>query len=192
MPNHLDKSLINVKAFLGDDAVKLISLCGLTPLDNWRTWTDNAGNDLHIGEDKKLKIKKSKVIDFKTCDLYYRAPPAKIAETSKWALLAKGVLNNNDCMFIWFIGKDDRIRLLSFVDDECKNKNPLSSGVNTLMYIIENMSKEEVSLVPCDVVEPPVKSNIIEAFSTAWPPVNDSSNKVFNVVQEIISQSKSE
>lgn len=186
---NINKALVNVMAFLDDkDLGSIITYCGLEPVNGWQEWTDNAGNELHIKEDQSIKIKKSKVVNFKSYDLYYRATPSKIADESKWALLAKGMKNGEECMFIWFVSNDNKLRLLSCVEGRCKNKSPLTSGINTLKYIIKNMSSSEVKLAPIDMIEPPVKCHIDMAISTSWPPPNDLDNNVADILKDILSQ----
>lgn len=189
---NFDKALVNVTAFMDDkELTKIITCCGLEPLDDWHMWTDNAGNELHIKEDKSFQLKKAKVVNFKTYDIYYKAAPQKIANESKWALLAKGMKNGEECMFIWFISEDNKLRLLSFVNGHCKNKSPLASGINTLKYIIQNMSSSETQFAPINVIEPPTKCHIDMAISTAWPPTNDTDNSIVEILNNILSHFKS-
>lgn len=169
-----EKAFVSAIAYAGNQIGKLISMCSLEPAKGWRVWTDNAGHELTLLPERKARISKSKIVNFKTYDLYHKSTPKLILANSKWVLLARAIYKNSDCMFIWAVGKDDKIRLLSFIDNVCKNKSPLSSGLETLLYVINNMEDSELVQVSTSEISPPIKCNVLEAYSTVWPPEDDS------------------
>jgi hypothetical protein len=134
---NLKKAIINIQALYPNDKsiFKIIKMCGLVPTDKWSRWTDNGGNILCISKHKVL-IKKIKNTNTLITDVYFKSSLSDISKISRWAMIS---FAENGCV-IWFIGDDDRLRVLVNKNKTWEsNKFPLSSGLKIFKFIITNM-----------------------------------------------------
>ena len=138
------KALESVKAFLpNSDIETVIKVCDLYPFDkSWRKWTDHLGNYIQVYNNKKIVSfiqspfdKSEKIVT----DIYFKSPPGKISKLSKHIFVSfgKNNENNTNVCFVWFLGYDDRLRLLVY-KDKWLNYPPLISGIDTIRPIIKS------------------------------------------------------
>lgn len=174
------KALVNIKAFLPEDKeiLKIIEVCDLEPTDDWKVWTDHYGHNLIVKNNKTVTSKtKNPIIKFpiKIKDIYFKSSARQIAYNSKWVMisLAESVQDSipNIC-FIWFLGVDNRLRLLCYMRNSwVENKMPLSSGVHTLRLIVKNF---EVSgykvIIGSRYINGPYEGNVVKSWVSQWPP----------------------
>lgn len=173
-------ALTSVKAFLPNDneVIKIIDMCDLDPSPKtWRLWTDGNGNNLIIRNDKTVFSKKTKPttrypIIIK--DIYYKSSAKQISNNSKWAMvsLAESIEESipNIC-FLWFLGIDDKLRLVCYMKDAwVENKSPLSSGILSLRTIIKNMEESYKVIMGSGYISGPYEGNIVKSWAVSWPP----------------------
>lgn len=172
-----DKNLESVKAFLPDDleVIQIIQICQLYPTNSWRVWVDHLGNSLVILNDKKVISLREHPLspsDKIITDIYQKAPPNKIAKNSKWALIAfaEGDKNNNQLCFLWMLGNDDRLRIITYVKDGwIENYPPLGCGMKTLRTIAKHLNIEARDISNLKEIKGSVAANIINAWATSLP-----------------------
>lgn len=179
---NLDKALINVKAFLPEDneIISIIKICDLEPLEDWKHWVDFNGNNLTIKQNKSIILTKdipTKKINKKIKDIYYKAPINSISKNSKFALIAFAKSTNSEKInicFIWFLGKDDKLRLSILLKNEwIENQPPLLTSIATIRIIIKNLNIEKFKKIKPSLIKGPLSSNIENAWVTQWPPSNN-------------------
>ena len=169
------KAIINVKASLPEDEeiIKIIEICKLEPTNTWRLWTDNNGHNMIIKNNKTITLKKNNRQPIIVKDIYFKSSAKQIANNSKWAMisLAKNKDNANIC-FLWFLGFDNILRLMCHVKDSCmENKPPLSSGINTLKFIVKNLNVENYkTILDSRYINGPYEGNVVKSWITNWPP----------------------
>lgn len=183
MINRMKKSkeLISLEAYLPKDSeiFKIIEICDLEPIgEGWRLWTDNLGNNMIIKKNKSVVSKKVNPIGrypFIIKDIYFKSSAKQIADNSNWVMisLAESVDGGvpNIC-FLWFLGKDNKLRLLCYIKDEwIENKPPLSSGINTLKTIVNNLEiKKYKVILGSNNISGPYEGNVIKTWVSPWPP----------------------
>lgn len=158
----------SARAFLVNEPIEeMINLCYLVPIGDWKTWGDEYGNILKIGENKSLRIYKD-FCKVKSCpsDLFLFALPDSIAKFSSWAMLAGEVL--------WMVGFDSRLRMMIF-DGKIwlGNFPPLLSGIDALKVISQRYIDNE----PGKVAIPESHQKFIDfnhlANYSRWPNKNN-------------------
>lgn len=175
---HRTRAIESIKAFLPEDAeIELaIRFCDLHPCQgSWRKWSDNQGNFVQVYNTKKLVSFTHNPLDQEeriVTDLYFKAHPKKIASISKWAFVSFGRDNSDSfrVCFIWFLGHDGRLRMVTLKRDEwIKNSPPLICGIDVLKPIIRATLLEGQR---ADIlnVKGPVAANITCSWATKWPP----------------------
>lgn len=179
---HRAQALESVKAFLTNDKdiEIIIALCHLYPSNNsWRKWTDHLGNYIQIHNTRKVTSVTNSVSnkdDNIITDIYFKSHPKKISSISKWAFISFGRDNDNifNVCFVWFLGCDDRLRLLSFSKDRwARNQPPLICGVETLKPIIRNIGVESYRQADILRLKGPLAANMTKSWATVWPPSDD-------------------
>lgn len=171
-----EKALVSLKAFLPQDQeiCKLIQLCNLQPLKDWRHWTDFLGHNLIVAESKKISIFKEhpltpteKIIT----DIYYKSYPKQITKISKRAIIIFGEEDKHgDLCFIWLIGRDDKLRLVTFAKNQwIENYPPLSCGMKTLRFIVKQLLVEQVRSIDHKNLQGPLACNLIKAWVSPIP-----------------------
>jgi hypothetical protein len=197
-----ERALESVKAFLSTDKEieNIIQLCDLHPIkDSWRKWTDHLGNYIQIQNNKRVisfihsPIHKSEQI---VTDVFFKAYPQKISSISKWAFVSFGKNSKDEfnICFIWFLGHDNRLRLVAAKDDQwMRNYPPLVSGIDTLRPIIKNIDVEDYRKADILRIIGPLAANMTHSWSTQWPPsdafkseIKNFSDELSNKVLEII------
>lgn len=175
------RAIVNVKAFLPDDneIIKIIEICDLEPVgESWRLWTDNHGNNLVIKNNKTVISKKINPVarqPIKIKDIHFKSSAKQIAANSKFAMisLAESLEDSipNIC-FLWFLGFDDRLRLVCYVRDSwLENKPPLSSGVGALRTIVQNLDIEGYKVIMGSrYIKGPYDGNVVKSWVVKWPP----------------------
>lgn len=174
----MEKEIESVKAYLPNDAeiLKIIQICQLYPTASWKSWTDHLGNSLNILNDKKvLSLREHPLAptDKIITDIYHKAPPDRISKNSKWAFIAfgEGDKQNNSLCFIWLLGNDDRLRLITYYKDGwIENYPPLGCGMKTLRTIVKHIGIESDNIPNLKEIKGSTAANIIKAWSTPWPP----------------------
>ena len=163
----IKKAKVSLQAFLPDDneIIKIIEMCGLELFDknNWKEWHDNVENKIYVTDDKKLFIKNIK-IKHKITDIYFKSKPLQIANNSKLVMIS--VTNNNN-YFVWFVGNDDRIRMLCYINHEWENRLPLSSNIETIRTIIKNLDINDYKVIDGIKIK---KESVIKTIISTWPP----------------------
>jgi len=196
-----EQAFESVKAYLprNKEIIKIIEVCDLYPMDDsWKKWTDHLGSYIHIFSKKNIKsfiyspFDKSERI---VTDLYFKSHPNKISEISKWAFISFGKDSSvlNIC-FLWLLGKDNRLRLLSYSNGKWqKNYPPLISGIDTLHPIIKYLNVNSYKKVDILRIKGPVASNMTRSWVTVWPPCKKlkqelllTSKELGNAVNSII------
>ncbi len=175
------KALVNVQAFLPDDCeiTKIIEICDLEPLDSWRHWTDHNGHMLVIKNNRTVAIKKeSPTADRKYTkikDVHFKSTAKQISENSKWAAfsIAKSIQypNVNIC-YVWFLGLDDRLRLLCFLRNEwVENLMPLSYGIRSLRTIVRNLNVDNYKVIfGLRYIKGMYPGEEVKSWATNWYP----------------------
>jgi hypothetical protein len=178
------KALASVKAYLPEDKeiVRIIEMCDLEPAGKgWRLWTDSLGHNLIIKNNKCITSKKVNPVSrypFKIKDIHYKSSAKQISNISKWSMISLAESQENgvpNICFLWFLGFDNRLRLLCYMKDEwIENKPPLSSGINTLRTIIKNIDEISYKVIKGSrYVSGPYEGNIIKSWVSSWPPSNN-------------------
>jgi hypothetical protein len=146
----IDKSLVSLRAFIPDDqeVVQIIQLCSLYPTNSWRHWTDYLGHNLVITENKKVVVFKEHPlapVEKIITDIYHKSYPQQLAQISKRVVIAFGEEDKfGDVCLIWFLGKDNKLRMSLFSKGQwIDNPPPLSSGVKTLRFIVKHLGVEQ-------------------------------------------------
>jgi len=177
------KALTNVQAYLPNDSEinDIIELCDLEPVgDSWRLWTDNGGYTLIIKNDKNVIAKKDNPTDrqnIKIKDIHFKSTAKQISNNSKWAMLsvAKNTEDPNVNMcYIWFLGKDNKLRLLCFLRNEwVENQMPLSSGIGSLRTVVQNIEIDDYKVISGSrYIKGTYSGNVLKSWATRWPPSN--------------------
>lgn len=176
-PESFEKSIISLRAFLPDDQEieNIIRLCHLRPTISWKHWTDHLGHTLSILENRKVIILKDhplspseKIIT----DIYHKAPPNKIAANSSHAIIAfaEGDKQSYHAAFIWFLGKDNKLRMCNFSKNEwIENTSPLYSGMKTLRIVSKQIKAGPGIIGSCKELKGPIPANVIKAWATPLP-----------------------
>ena len=200
-------ALASVKAFLPQkpEIADIISACDLYPAQSsWRKWTDHQGNFIQIHSNKKVVSFVSNPLsqeDRIVTDVYFKSHPRKVFSISDWAFISFGRDNNNtfSICFIWLLGLDKRLRLLSYANGVwIKNSPPLISGIDTLRSIIRHKDVNGFNRVDILNIKGPTSAKITKSWVTEWPPSDDLMMEMFNTseeltveIQEIICQKTS-
>lgn len=172
-----DKSLVNVAAFLPDDKeiLEIIKLCHLQPSESWRLWHDNLGNHLNILNDRKVVSYKDLPLSPTTkiiTDIHHKAPPDRLANSASQAVIffGEGDKITSNVAFIWLLGKDGRLRFLTFAKNEwLENHPPLIVGLKTLRVVIKNLHAQQPQTVYIKDLKGPVAATIVKGWATPWP-----------------------
>ena len=169
------QAIESVKAFLPNDKhiEKIINICDLYPVENsWKKWTDHLGSYIKLHKNKKViaYIYSSKdTSEYIVTDLYFKSPPSSIVKISKWAFISFAQTGDiPNIIFIWFLGNDNRLRLLSYKDGIwTRNHPPLISGIKALRFIIDNFNYNgQVKTLP---LQGPLKAKIIYSYAMNLP-----------------------
>lgn len=175
------KAIESIKAFLPNDTEidSIIECCDLYPVyGTWRKWTDNLGSFIQAHNNKKVVSFTNNPLDQEDhiiTDIYFKAHPKTIASISNWAFISFGRDNDDqfNICFIWFLGSDNRLRMVTLRKDEwIKNSPPLICGIDIIRPIIKNTSIEGER---ADVlnIKGPVPAKILCSWATKWPPNNN-------------------
>lgn len=176
--NNAKEALASVNAFLPNDELVgiIIKLCNLHPVGkSWRKWTDHLGNFLQIYNNKKVVSFSQNPLgnDEIITDVYFKAPPEKLAHISNWAFVSfgKGQTDSFNTLYIWFLGIDNRLRFCSFHNGKwLKNEPPLISGIDTLRPVLKNLGIKGFRQADILHIKGPVAINITRSWATEWPP----------------------
>jgi len=192
-----DRALESVKAFLPNDneIETIIQVCDLYPIESsWRKWTDHLGSYIQIHNNKKISSfahspydKSERIVT----DLYFKSPPQAIARMSKWAFISFGKDSDNvlNICFVWFLGDDNRLRLLSYSNGLWqRNYPPLISGINTLRPIIRNFDVDSYRRADILRIQGPLAANMTKSWATVWPPCDELKQKMVSFSQELGSE----
>jgi len=176
------KALANVQAYLPHDSeiTSIIGLCDLEPLDSWRLWTDNGGHTLIIKNNRRVIAKKDNPTNFKNTkikDIHFKSTALQISDSSKWAMvsIAKSIEDPNaNICYVWFLGKDNKLRLLCFLRNEwVENQMPLSSGIYSLRTIVKHLNVDDYKVIfGSRYIKGTYSGNVIKSWATNWPPSN--------------------
>ncbi len=161
------QAIVSIKACYPDnnEILNIIESCNLEPIQNsWRMWTDNRGYNLIIKNDKTAIIRQSSNSQIVIKDIYLKSLPKQIADNSKWSMIS---LTESENVFVWFWGKDDKLRLSCYMNGKWENKPPLSSGINTLRSIVRNLDVETYNSIK-GISWP--EENIVKTLISKWPP----------------------
>lgn len=121
----INKNLISIKAYLPDLPIEeIIKSCQLESYSNWRYWTDQLGNVLHVNDQKKFFISLNKE-RINITDIYLLSPMEFLKSISLKNFI-------NDGKFYSFDSKNIlRIREI----ENNKNIMPLELGVKELFSL---------------------------------------------------------
>lgn len=181
------RALESVKAFLPNDneIETIINVCSLRPIENsWRKWADHLGSYIQIQNNKKVvsfsysPYDKSKRI---ITDIYFKAPPKNIAKLSKWVFIAFGEIDKANVEFIWFLGSDNRLRLLSYSTGQWqRNLPPLISGINTLRLVIKHLNNNIQGQTDILRIQGPLAASLTKFWSSNWPMEDELKQQIIN------------
>jgi hypothetical protein len=170
------QAIESAKAFLGNshEVVKIIEYCNLFPIKTWKAWTDHHDNYLKIhGKNRIISTtyEPKTIRDRIVTDIYFNSKPEKISSITKWAFVSFGKSDHDDVCFIWMLGNDDRLRLVSYSEKKWnRNQPPLISGVNTLRPILRNLDVEGFSKADIIQIKGPGAAKITKSWASEWPP----------------------
>lgn len=140
-----NRTIISLKAFLGQTniaIIDLIKICNLKHTDHWSKWIDDYGNVLKITEDKDFTIILNVNCDNQNIDskdLYIKTHIKHIVKNSIFSLIAI----SDESYFIWLLDSCNILRLYSYIGDIYMGTQPvLLSSVDTLKKIIRNLTVE--------------------------------------------------
>jgi hypothetical protein len=181
------QALESVKAFLPNDKEieTIINVCNLYPIENsWRKWADNLGSYIQIQNNKKVisfsysPYDKSKRI---ITDIYFKAPPANIAKFSKWAFISFGKMDKLNVGFIWFMGHDNKLRLLFNSSGQWqRNLPPLVSGINILRLIIKHLNNNHQGQADILHIQGPLAITLTKFWASNWPMENGLKQQILS------------
>ena len=177
----LSKALINVEAYLPDDTdiLKIIRMCDLEPVgDSWCKWTDHGGHTLIIKNNRKVIAKKDAPTNRKAetiKDIHLKSSAKQIANNSQWGLIsiAKSAVDPNaNICYVWFLGNDEKLRLLCFLKNEwVENQLPLSSGMHTLRTVVKHLDIDDYKpIFGARYIKGTYSGDVIKSWATRWPP----------------------
>lgn len=171
------KALESIKAFLPDDKLigEIIELCDLHPINkSWRKWTDHLGNFLQIRNKKVISFSQDPLGNEEIItDIYFKASPNKLSQISDWAFISfgKDQTNSFNALYMWFLGRDKRLRFCSFHNGNwLKNEPPLISGVDTLRPVLKNLNVNGYRQANILHIKGPIAIDITRSWATQWPP----------------------
>ncbi len=178
-------ALASIKAACPNDfeLFKIIELCQLYPKPDWRHWTDYQGNFLTLTQDQKVLINKTESEDnFIITDIYHKVSISKLSQISIWAFIIFGQNDNQEpIMFIWFLGYDQRLRLISFVKDTWLTpESPLSCGLPTLRVLMKNLEVMNYREIWNQHLQGPIEAKVIKSWTTIWPPSQEFINEMMS------------
>lgn len=188
------KALASAEAFLPKDpgVIEIIKMCDLYPAnDGWRKWTDHLGNFIQIHNNKKVVsfVNNPTNPDERIItDIFYKSPPEKLFNMSQWAFISFGRDNNDifNICFIWLLGADDRLRLLSYSDGEwLSNSPPLICGIDNLKSILKFKNIDDYSKADILNIKGPVAAKITKSWATKWSPSQDLINDLHEFSNEL-------
>ena len=161
------RHLENLKAFLPDLPIEdLVMCCDLQPLKTWREWTDHLGNFIQVYENKRIRTFVDHEAEERiTFDLYFLSHPKNIAEISKRALIAYG----EGKWVVWFLGKDKKIRLVSYNNDWNKNSPVLSCGMESTIIVLNYLASDLSGEVDILSLRGPNNEVLERAWLYDWP-----------------------
>lgn len=176
-----DQALMNVSLFLPEDKeiLDIIKFCQLRPSeDSWKIWHDHLGNHINISNDKKPSSYKDSPLSHTNkiiTDLYYKSLPKQLGSfaTQTVILFGEGDKATSNVAFIWLLGKDNRLRLLTYAKNEwIENYPPLSIGLKTLRTIVRNLKIKQNQAINTLDLKGPVAATILKGWVSNWPPDN--------------------
>jgi hypothetical protein len=156
--------MVSARVFLENPAFeKIVKLCRLTPIKNWRAWQDEYGNTLNILDDKSIKITRARKETAKTTDVFFKSNPINILKHTNWLMY----VSNKKQTIILFLCEDNRLRMSYFVEGKWKyNLSPLLSGIYVLNKIATGYMNDSVKKIP-GVTKSFIVPELV--FSTGWP-----------------------
>lgn len=168
-----EQSIQSIKAFLPDepDVESVIRYCDLHPThDSWKMWTDNLGSFLKVYNNRKVTSFTNNPLSIEekiVTDLYFKSLPQKIANISRRVFIAQG----EDVCFGWFLGKDDRLRLVTHKDGAwTKNYPVMSCGIQSILPIVTLLNSTIRGRVDILNVRGPISASIHSSWVIDWPP----------------------
>jgi len=179
------KNLVNIKIFLPDKKyiIDIIKYCQLKHTENnWKIWHDVYGNKLIFDKNKNFSLKLNEKINLQTVlftDLYSKAHIKKISSISKFSLISI----KENIYYIWFLGKDNVLRLCMYVNDILIENQPiLNSGMSNLKKIISFLDVD--GFVEVSSIVEPLGSEIMKSWATQWPPSNDLLKMIPDIIKK--------
>ena len=159
----------------------VIRYCDLHPVQgSWKKWTDNLGSFLQVYNNRKLTsfTNNPQNIEEKIItDLYHKAEPNRIAGLSKRCFVAQG----DDVCFTWFLGDDDRLRLLTHKDGAwTKNYPVMSCGIHSILPIVTLLNSTIRGRVDILNVRGPIAATLHSSWVVDWPPSEMSRHQIKN------------
>lgn len=178
-----EQAIQSIKAFLPDEpeVESVIRYCDLHPVhDSWKIWTDNLGSFLQVYNNKKLTsfTNNPQNIEEKIItDLYHQSKPKKLASMSTRAFIAQG----EDICFIWLLGEDDRLRLITNKDEVwTKNYPVMSCGIQTILPIVTLLNSTIRGRVDILNIRGPIAASLHSSWIVDWPPSEMSLHQIKN------------
>lgn len=166
------QSIITARSFGGFDKSfdSILKTCKLIhDPENWKIWHDDIGNKLELDINKYYKITKSTIkSNYKnTTDIYFKSKSEQIAKASQWfAFLIGKDVKNIEHIFIWFLGRDTRLRLCVLKSGKwVENLPPIIQNFDLLLEIAKHIKKQNLTKVYVDSFEyKNMKLSNIECF----------------------------
>ena len=131
---------------------------------------------MHVRNSKKIVSFSQNPMDQEetiVTDVYFKSPPSKLSKISTWAFISfgKDQTNSYNTLYVWFLGRDKRLRFCSFHNGVwLKNEPPLISGTDTLQPVLKNLDVKGYRQADILHIKGPVAMNITRSWATQWPP----------------------
>lgn len=169
----------SVKAFLKENNIEfLINYCNLYPVDSWKRWTDHLGNFIQINKNKKITSFVFNPLDLDEqiiTDLFQYSRPEQIASISKKIFISEGEGYN----FYWFLGEDNRLRLITSKEGFWIKNNPvMSCGINSILPIINFINSDFEGKADILGLKGPISIIIKNNWVGTWPLSNKIKNQL--------------
>lgn len=163
------QAIESLKAFVqNDDIINLIQWCDLFPIDSsWRRWTDHLGNFIKVRNNRTITSVENSAQQPKyiITDIFFKAHPFKIASLSKRAF----IITRADEYFVWFLGKDNRLRLVTKRKTWTTNLSPLHLGADALLLVIPMLKSKVEGKIDILEIKDPTGKKFDRIYVTSWP-----------------------
>ena len=157
------KEIASARALIGNHFEKIAQMCNLIPVNSWKVWKDEFGNELTFGK-RKVKINKKKY-KYQIKDLYIKSKLKEVLQIS-YSLL---VINYDHFDIYFCVGSDGVLR----VRDSSDNVIPvLLFGFEVLEFISKNYLEEYKEIQNLEIFSNFNKTLPKSGYITVYPTDN--------------------